>query len=237
MGATLVTRHCGRLTSRLQEAPVLARIRISVPDRPGALGAVASAIGRCGADIVKVDVLQSESGRALDDVFVVVRDLEQLISVSQSLSGQPGVSVEGTQHPAPPTTGHADLELLAQVLARPERGGQTLVDGAPGALGADWGALVAYQDDGSPGDVLATSPYCPGSDHVRLTVPLRLASVRMWPPGGDEPYGGTALVPVVGMLGLVLVRTEGPPFHSSELWRLGQVGQIAATALLPATAI
>ena len=216
---------------------MLARVRISIPDRPGSLGAVASAIGRCGADIVKVDLLQSESGRALDDVFVVVRDPEHLTAVSESLSGVLGVSVEGTQHPAPPVTGHADLELLAQVLARPERGGQRLVDGAPGALGADWGALVAYRDDGSPGDVLATSPYCPGPDHVRLTVPLRLASVRMWPPGGDEPYGGTALVPVGGALGLVLVRTEGPPFHSSELWRLGQIGQIAATALLPATAI
>ena len=215
---------------------MLARIRISVPDRPGTLGAVASAIGGAGADIVKVDVLQSESARALDDVFVSVRDPEHLVAVSQTLGAVPGVTVEGTQHPAPPVTGHADLELLAQVLARPERGGQTLVDGAPGALGADWGALVAYRDDGTPGEVVAASPGCPGPDHIRLTVPLRLASVRMWPPGADEPYGGVALVPLGDHLGLVLVRNDGPPFHASELWRLGQIGQIAATALDPVTA-
>jgi hypothetical protein len=208
---------------------VLARIRISVPDRPGSLGAVASAIGGSGGDIVKVDVLESESGRALDDVFVTVRDPEQLDRVSQSLAGVPGVIVVGSQHPAPPITGHADLELLAQVLARPERGPQTLVDGAPGALGADWGALVEYGPDGSVGAVVALSPLSPGPDHVTLTAPLRLASVRMMAPDADEPYGGTALVPVGQDLGLV--RSAGPPFHQSELWRLGQIGEIAGTAL------
>jgi len=167
----------------------------------------------------------------VDHIFVTVRDPDQLTRVSQSLSAVPGVSVVGSQHPAPPITGHADLELLSQVLAWPERGSQTLVDGAPGALGADWGALVEYDADGAVGSVIALSPQCPGPDHVTLTTPLRLASVRMAAPGSDQPFGGTALVPVGPRVALVLVRTEGPPFHQSELWRLGQLGQIAGTAL------
>ncbi len=211
---------------------MLARVRISVPDRPGSLGALTSAIGAAGADIVKLDVLESEAGRALDDVFIVVRDPAHLDIVRGRLNAITGVSVIGAQHPAPPVAGHADLELLDQVLSPPERGLQTLVDGAPHAFGADWGALVEYGADGAPSHVLAVSAGCPGPEQVVLTTPLRLASIRVTPPGGLQPFGGTALVPIgSGPIALVLVRIDGPLFHQSELWRVGQVGQIVGTVL------
>jgi hypothetical protein len=214
---------------------VLARVRLSVPDRPGSLGKVTSAIGAVGADIVEIDVLESESGRALDDVFVRVRDLEHLARVRDRLEGMPAVSVTGLQHPAPPVTGHADLELIDQVLSRPERGLQTLVDGAPHAFGADWGALVEYGPDSAAViSVLTLSVHSPGPESVVITMPLRLASIRMTPPGSDTPYSGAALVPIgAGPLALVLVRAEGLEFHRSELWRIGQVGQIVGTVLAP----
>jgi hypothetical protein len=213
---------------------VLARVRISVPDRPGSLGAVTSTIGLTGADIVKLDVLENEAGRALDDVFVNVRDPAHLAVVRSHLESLTGVFVSGVQHPAPPVTGHADLELLDQVLARPERGLRTLVDGAPHAFGADWCALVEYGPDGEPGPAIAVSLHSPGPDHVVVRSPLRLAPIRMTPPGAGEPYGGTALVPIgAGPVALVMVRAGGPEFHRSELWRLGQVGQIIGTVLAP----
>ena len=215
---------------------MLARVRISVPDRPGSLGTVTSAIGVAGADIVKVDVLENESGRALDDVFVEVRDQAHLAQIRARLDALVGVRVTGVQQPAPPVTGHVDLELLDQVLTRPERGLQTLVDGAPHAFGADWSALVEYGAGGEVSGVAAVSLGCPGADHVVVRSPLRLAPLRMTAPGAAEPYGGTALVPVgAGPFALVLVRTGGPEFHRSELWRLGQVGQIAGTVLAPVT--
>jgi hypothetical protein len=41
-------------------------------------------------------------------------------------------------------------------------------------------------------------------------------------------------VPIgAGSTGLVIVRADGPEFHRSELWRLGQVGQIIGTVLTP----
>jgi hypothetical protein len=213
---------------------MLARVRLSVADRPGSLGMVTSAIGAVGADIVKIDVLESESGRALDDVFVVVRDVHHLHVVRDRLDHTPAVSVVGIQYPAPPATGHADLELVDQVLSRPERGLQTLVDGAPHAFGADWGALIEYGPDGAVVGVIAVSVNSPGPDRVAVTSPSRLASIRMTPPGAGAPYGGAALAPIgTGPLALVLVREEGPEFHRSELWRVGQVGQIVGTVLTP----
>ncbi len=211
---------------------MLARLRISVPDRPGSLGRVASVIGTAGADIAKVDVLESEAGRALDDVFVRVRDHEQLLTVQAQLAGLPGVSVVGVQQPVPPVTGHADLELIEQVLARPERALPTLVDGAPGALGADWAAVVGYNLDGDHTSVLAVSPQAPAAETITLSAPLRLTAVRLLRPGTDQPYPGAALVPLgATSVGLVLVRENGPDFHRSELWRLGQVGHLVSAAV------
>src|SRR5690242_4178607 len=161
---------------------MLARIRLSVPDRPGSLGTVTSAIGAAGADIVKIDVLESESGRALDDVFVVVRDVAHLDTVRARLDAMASIIVAGLQYPAPPVTGHAELELVDQVLSRPERGLQTLVDGAPHAFGADWAALIEYGPDSVVTGVLVVSGHSPGADQVVVTSPSRLASVRIVPP-------------------------------------------------------
>ena len=45
-------------------------IRVVLPDRPGALGAVASALGHAGADILSVDIVERSAGQATDDLVV-----------------------------------------------------------------------------------------------------------------------------------------------------------------------
>jgi hypothetical protein len=210
-------------------------LRISVPDLPGSLGKVASAIGGAGGDIVKVDVLESEAGRALDDVFVEARDAAAVDRVRDHLLGMSGVRVVGVQVGVPPVGGHTDLELVAQVMDAPDRGLRTLVDGAPGALGADWSAVITFDEHGAPGEVAAVSPGSPGPDHVVVVAPRRLATLRMTPPGAAQPYGGAALVPLgQAPLGLVLVRETGPDFHRSELWRLEQLGKVLGAAMAQA---
>jgi len=211
---------------------VLARVRINVADLPGTLGRVASAIGSAGADIVKVDVLESEAGRAVDDVFVIVRDSVHLERVSDALAALAGTSLLGVQYPAPPLGGHADLELLRQVLSNPERGLQTLVDGAPGALGADWAAIVIYDATGEFDGVVTMSTHAPGPEAVTMRSALRLGAVRMTALETGEPYGSAALVPLgFHPVGLLLVREGGPDFHVSELYRLEQVGAIVSHAV------
>ena len=206
---------------------MLARLRISVPDRPGSLGRVTSAIGSAGGDIAKVDVLESEAGRALDDVFVQVRDPAHLDRLRRTVESLPGVTINGAQCPAPPATGHTELELVEQVLSQPDRSLQTLVDGAPGALGADWAALVEFDPDGAQSAVLAVSARGPSAQTITVTAPLRLSAVRVVDPRTDQPYSGAALVPLSGTeVGLLLVRESGVDFHQSELWRLGSVGAI-----------
>lgn len=55
-------------------------VRIALPDRPGALGLVASRIGAVGGDIVAINILEREGGRAVDE-FVVEIGGEHLVEL------------------------------------------------------------------------------------------------------------------------------------------------------------
>lgn len=211
---------------------MLARLRIVVPDRPGSLGQLATVIGAENADVSGLRVLESEAGRATDDVVVDVRDDDHLDRVRRRLAATPGIDVLGHRAPVPELTGHAELELVGQVLARPSRGTQTLVDGAPKAFDVDWAAVVALDEHGYVQAVTAMSVPGPGEDAVQLPGPVRLAVVPMTKVDGDGAHEGTALVPLGDRpLGLVLVRECGLGFHTGELWRLSALAGIVATAL------
>lgn len=204
---------------------MLALIRISVPDRPGALGDVASRVGAAAADIVQVQVLESESGRALDDLHVQVRDAEHLRRVEQQLSALPGVHVIGVRDEPAPTTDHGELELARRVQAAPARAIHTLVDGVAASTGSDWAAIVRYDERELVDQVMAMSPTCPGPDALPTDVPLRVTTVA-------GPHAGMALVPITGTrLGLIVVRESGPAYHPSELWRLEQLGALTGHVL------
>jgi ACT domain-containing protein len=45
-------------------------IRVQLPDRPGALGAVASRIGSAGGDVVSIDILERHDGVVVDELGV-----------------------------------------------------------------------------------------------------------------------------------------------------------------------
>jgi UTP:GlnB (protein PII) uridylyltransferase len=57
-------------------------VRIALPDRPGALGLVASRIGAVGGDIVAINILEREDGRAVDEFVVEIG--QDLIDLLQS---------------------------------------------------------------------------------------------------------------------------------------------------------
>jgi hypothetical protein len=73
----------------------LFRIRIALPDRPGSLGAVTSAIGFAGGDIRGLVVLSSEAGRGIDDLTIAVpgSDPADMLEVLSSIGGVEIISV------------------------------------------------------------------------------------------------------------------------------------------------
>jgi hypothetical protein len=119
------------------------QLRISLPDQPGALARVARTIAHSGADVLWVSVLESEAGRAIDDIGVRWPDGAPHQLLLDALSRERGVQVVGCRSSRRLLDERADLDLLTYLLAVPQRGVETLVDMAPAALDADWAELRA----------------------------------------------------------------------------------------------
>ena len=71
------------------------RLNVSLPDRPGSLGLLASAIGAAGGDIRGLVVLKSEDGRGYDEITVAVpgSDPTDLLNVLGAIGGVEVVSI------------------------------------------------------------------------------------------------------------------------------------------------
>ena len=71
------------------------RLSVSLPDRPGSLGLLASAIGAAGGDIRGLVVLKSEDGRGYDEITVAVpgSDPTDLLIVLGAIGGVEVVSI------------------------------------------------------------------------------------------------------------------------------------------------
>jgi ACT domain-containing protein len=71
-------------------------LQVSLPDRPGSLGMLASAIGSAGADIRGLEVLKSEDGIGYDTITVAVpgTDPSDLVEILNSIGGVTVLSVE-----------------------------------------------------------------------------------------------------------------------------------------------
>jgi len=69
-------------------------VRVWLPDRPGALGLVASRIGAIGADIVGVDVLERSEHVAVDEFAVVIASTDLIKLLVREIEEVDGASVE-----------------------------------------------------------------------------------------------------------------------------------------------
>ncbi len=216
-------------------------LRLVVPDRPGALGAVATALGTAGVDIVSVDVLERGSGFAVDDVVVDLPPGRLPDSLITAAATVPGVQVESLRPFAGPLDTHRELELL-EALARSAEGTAVKVLAAelPRVFHSGW-AVVLHGRAQEPCEVLAASDAAPAFDGMSLpwlpmSGPQLLPSEEDWLPERwremaiemmAAPYGGEACAVVVG-------RSGGPAFRRSELLRLAHLAGIASTvASLP----
>lgn len=69
-------------------------LRVALPDRPGALGAVASRIGAVRADVVAVDIVGRGRGRAVDEFVVELGDERHVSLLLDEIAEVDGVVVE-----------------------------------------------------------------------------------------------------------------------------------------------
>jgi hypothetical protein len=221
-------------------------LRIALPDRPGALGAVATALGEAGIDIVSLAIVDRGPTGAVDDLVVELPPMglaDRVLTAAQSV---PGVRVEALRHySARDGAQPDDLEVADALAARPEAALATLTDTVSGVFHADWAVLLERLTDDDV-RVRRASTGAPDLGRDDMGVPERIRGAHPWLPLArarriDTGEGGfperwlavgmeLAAAPVGDPCQVVLVgRPGGPRFRPSEAERLAHLAGIAAT--------
>lgn len=211
-------------------------LRLVLPDRPGALGAVATALGEVGADILSVDVVERSPGYAIDDLVIELPSDRLADSLVSAASAVAGVQVDSIRPYAGLLDPHRELELLDALAAHPERSLQLLADGVSKIFRAGWAIVLDAADpypDGAAATVLAASGAAP--EVPQLPVPW-------WPPRPARPLDaeetwaprdwagvGTELAVAPLGAGALLVGRPAMRWLPAELVRLSHLAAIAAT--------
>jgi hypothetical protein len=207
-------------------------LRIVLPDRPGALGAVATALGGVGADILSLDVIERRPGSATDDLVVELppdKLADSLVSAAVTVDG---VQVESIRPYAGQIDPHRELELLDNLAAEPHESLAVLADGVARVFRAGW-AIVLDAPASGQSSVLAAGNSAPEVETLPVPWwpprPARaLDSNNGWAPADWGRLGTELAVAPLGD-GALLVGRPALRWLPSELVRLQHLAAIAAS--------
>src|SRR5262245_58139421 len=121
-------------------------LRLWLPDRPGALGLVASRIGAAQGDVIGIEILEQGGGRAVDELVVELPDSSSVDLLVREVTDIDDVDVEWVQ---PLGDGDHDPQLalleaatrLVEAGDEPARLAQLCAD-VRTVFEADWTAVV-----------------------------------------------------------------------------------------------
>jgi len=199
-------------------------VRVWLPDRPGALGQVASRVGAVRGDVLAIEILEVGGGRVIDELVVALPD-ESLVELMVSeVHAIDGVSVE---HVRPTGETHLDGGLVALALAaelaevEEHERLTTFVDGVTRLADTDWAMLVR------DGEIVASHGDVPQADWVSSL----LAGTRHL--GDPHVTAGDLFwsdLPLAGMW--IAAGREGRPVHERERVRIDLFARIADALLI-----
>jgi hypothetical protein len=207
-------------------------MRVVIADRPGSLGALATALGRAEADIVGVDVIERrDDGSVVDDILVDLphgRLPDALVSACNSVDGAQVEFVRFYPH-------HGglqrDLQVVEAMTDDPARADAVLVELAPDVFRADWALIMERGADGEL-ELLHRSRAAPEelngvqTPWMPVTRARRLPDPSDWAPSWGENAAAAVTIGGPNCV-LVVARRGGPEFLSSELARLGHLVNLA----------
>lgn len=144
-----------------------------MPDRPGALGQVASRIGAVRGDVLAIEILEQGGGRAIDELTVALPDDELTPLLTAEIDAVDGVSVESIRTVDPDRT-DASLSALALGAAIAEcetvERLDVMVSGIQRFSETDWVVVLADERPvtriGAPPDLGWLVAFLAGSEHL-----------------------------------------------------------------------
>ena|SRR5689334_926167 len=203
-------------------------LRVELPDVPGSLGRLASAIGAAGANIEAIEIVAKDAVAevAVDDVFIAPDPGVMPDSIVSACTALDGVRVLWISRYAAGGNLFLDLEAVESMTQDPAGAIETLVDALPEVFRVDWGVVMTREGDGAK--ITHATPAAPTEvpDGVKWPANLEKAAVidvREWSElvVAASPLNADELV-VVG-------RRGGPDFQDSEIARLAHLVAMAAS--------
>ena len=197
-------------------------LRVELPDVPGSLGRVASAIGEAGGDIEAIEIVEhTDHDTAIDDVLLETAPGAMPDSIVSACNALEGVRVLWISRYAAGGNLFLDLEAVEELTAHAEQALNRLVEVLPDTFRADWGARIRRNGDDAA-DVLHATPAAPDVfDWQPIKRADRLESADDNNVLAAAPLGEDEMV--------VFGRRGGPDVLDSELARLGHLVALAAS--------
>ncbi|HUJ64878.1 MAG TPA: hypothetical protein VLX59_05045 [Acidimicrobiales bacterium] len=199
-------------------------VRVWVPDRPGALGAVASRIGAVRGDLVGIDILERGAGRAIDELVVDLPSESLVKLLISEVSQVDGVDVEDVRRASDAL---ADprldaLETAANLVSQSTIGPllKSLARSSVRDFQSDWASIV---EPDLPEHVVLVGPAPPG-EWLQAFLAGSRASVAPRP--GEVAPDDVAWADM-DAAGLVLILgRQGRPFRVRERRQLTALARI-----------
>ncbi len=195
-------------------------LRVELPDVPGSLGRLASAIGAVGGDIEAIEIVEKRlDGTALDDVLLDIEPGIMPDSIVSACNQIDGVQVVWISRYA--SGGLVlDLEAVEELTSSPAEALDRLVDLLPALFRVDWAARVHRAN----GVLHATGAAPADLAFVEMERPVRLDA-----PDAEDTDTLFAGARVDGNSVVIVARRGGPDFLDSEIARLGHLAGLAAS--------
>jgi hypothetical protein len=198
-------------------------LRVELPNVPGSLGRLATAIGSAGGDIEAIEIVEKRlDGTDVDDVLLDMVDGAMPDSVVSACNAVDGVRVLWISRYLAGGNLFPDLEVVESLTADPATALDTLISALPVAFRCEWAARIAVTDEGCR--VERASEGAPTSIELKPAPGLDRQAV------GDD-LG--AIAPAGHARVVALGRRGGPEFLDSELARLGHLVGLAASIARP----
>ena len=205
-------------------------LRVELPDVPGSLGRVASAIGEAGGDIEAIEIVEHRSdGTAVDDVLLEMAPGMMPDSVVSACNILDGVHVLWVSRYAAGGQLFLDLEVVEQLTQNPALARDQLVDMLPVAFRADWAVRLCRSGAGFKQVHSTSAAPDLGKDEagwLSLERAARLPAEELWPQLNDVEVAGA---PLDADELVVIGRRGGPAILDSELARVGHLAALAVT--------
>ncbi len=148
-------------------------LRVALPDVPGSLGRLASAIGSAGGNIDAIEIVErSPDGRAVDDVFLAAEAGVMPDSIISACTSLEDVEVLWISRYGAGSNLTRDLEVVEAMTSAPDLARDTLVDLIPATFVVDW--AVRVRREGDTAKILHGTPAAPTEvpDHIRWPADL-----------------------------------------------------------------